>query len=211
MLLTVSYLKAAMGLEDPEVEDPVVDPNVETAILSAQTLVSAYVGFNIEVQGDPETHVVNYPKPFRALSLPKWPVYAEEPVTVVVDGTTLTDATDYRVHYRNGTVVFTRDYTSAKQVTITYFCGFDSFTVPQDLKLALQNIAIAIYNMPPGGFGAASGTGPLKSMTMFDAMSISFDTTADQASANTPAGLVGQWSFVLDKYRVSQFWMSGVA
>lgn len=211
MLLTVTQIKTAMGLENPEQDDSVIDPKVEEAILSAQALVSSYIGMNVEVQGDPESYILHQPSPFRSLNLPKYPVSMDEAFSVAIDGKELSEDTDYSLQYRNGIVTFTRQYNAVKKIEVQYSPGFDSFTAPQDLKMALQNISIAIYNLPPGGFGASSGVGPLKSMTMFDAMSMSFDTTADAAAASTPQGMVGQWSFVLDKFKVDKYVMAGVS
>jgi hypothetical protein len=66
-----------------------------------------------------------------------------------------------------------------------------------------MNIALAIYEN--GGRVASQTTsGALKSMTMFDAMSMSFDTGSTE-SASGPEALVSQWAFVLDKYRVDKY------
>lgn len=210
MLITVVSVKTAMGLENPDQDDPVIDPKVENAIMAAQSLISAYIGMSVEVPGDPSIYTLVRPGPFRSLNLPKWPVSQDEQFVIRVDDNELTIDTDYDVQYRNGVVMFTRQYAHTKKLEVEYYPGFDSFTVPADLKFALQNMSIAIYSLPPGGFGAAGAVGPLKSMTMFDAMSLSFDTT-ESGSSNTPEGLVSQWSYVLDQYSVKKYVMAGVS
>ena len=88
------------------------------------------------------------------------------------------------------------------RVSVVYTAGFEE--IPQDLNMVCLNMAAGIYNMGGTFASAASGgTGELKSLTMFDAMSMSFDVggTSQGEAAGSPAALIKAWQFVLDKYR----------
>jgi hypothetical protein len=93
---------------------------------------------------------------------------------------------------------------------VDYVSGWDP--VPQDLELVLLNLAIGTYNLGGSYAGSVSATGALKSMTMFDAMSMSFETGSSGVSGSgtaaaapgSPAALLEQWSYVLDKYSMCE-------
>lgn len=81
--------------------------------------------------------------------------------------------------------------------------GYASFAdLKPDLAEALVSICIGVYNRNGTLAMPAAADTALKSLTMFDAMSMSFDQ-AGSIEALSPQKLVEQWAFVLNKYRLS--------
>jgi hypothetical protein len=115
-------------------------------------------------------------------------------------------STEYTFDALRGSFEFTSQRYLVSKLEIKYLPGFTAEETPADLAVAIGNIAIAIYENG-GKIAAASSSGALKSMTMFDAMSMSFDTGATSSGASGPEGMVSQWGFVLDKYKVDKYVM----
>jgi hypothetical protein len=199
ILLRLVDIKAALGL--PLTDDPEIDPKLLAAIRNSQLLVEGYLQGPIVptqfVYDFVYTEMGHYgPKFF----LPHHPLMSVD--SVVVNGVLLTDG--YRSSLHRGYVQLDNAFQDDEMV-IGYTAGFNPAAFPADLKMVLLNLAVATYNMG-GDFTQVSsgGTGELKSLTMFDAMSMSFDVggaSSSSDSVNTPYGLVSQWAYVLDKYR----------
>ena len=203
MLVDIDVLKEYLGL--PLTEDSVIDPILERSSILSQTLVESYVGYPLEqMPENKKTYTQHYLRGVQEVRLPHFPAK----VTSVKVDTVELAADMYRADSRLGTVSFPSQQVSIERLDVQYLPGFTPETVPADLQMALANIALTVYENG-GKLPTQSGTtGALKSLTMFDAMSMSFDTDgAASGSAGTPEGLVKQWAFVLDKYTADKFVM----
>jgi hypothetical protein len=199
MLVQVDDVKSYLGL--PLEANPTVDPVLERSVLLAETLVGSYVGFRLEQDMSAQlTLTKHYITATKVVRLPHFPVKVS---SVKLDDTVLA-ADQYRIDERLGLFEFAEERTSVGKLEIKYSPGFSAETFPPDIRAAVENIAIGIYENG-GKIAVASSSGALKSLTMFDAMSMSFDTGSTAASAGTPEGIVSQWAFVLDKYKVNSF------
>ena len=199
MLIQIELLKSYLGL--PDGEDAVLDPIFERSSMLAQALVEAYLGTGIELENS--MPVVDFfdLRYARVLRLSKHPALVS---SVAIDSVVV-PVDQYSANRKLGVVEF-KQQRWVDKVEVTFTPGFDSIDLPKDLEMAMANIALALYNN--GGLlpGQAVQSGALKSLTMFDAMSMSFDTDASTA-ASAPQALVTQWAFVLNRYKTDSFTM----
>jgi hypothetical protein len=202
MLVTVDRMKELLGL--PDSEDPVADPVLERSSLSAQSLVDSYVGFSVELNDAvPENADIRYELyGVRVIRLRSFPATL---VSVKIDDVVVS-ADQYKFNSALGMLEFREQRGSIRQLEILYRPGYTPENAPQEIVDVISNIAIAIYENG-GRVQMQAGSGQLKSMTMFDAMSMSFDTGSVQSG--TPESLVSQWGFVLNRHRVDKFVMGG--
>lgn len=200
MIITLEQLKSALGISGTA-EDPLLDQS----IAMAESLLNAYIGYPMAdtvtvheytYSPDPMPHWYYGSSRRNFVHLPLWPIV--ELVEVVRgDGTTV-PALDYRVVKDKGRVDFfsglpaTTDY-----LVFHYRAGYDP--MPADITPVMLNMSAAIYNN--GGALSSTSSNALKSLTMFDAMSMSFDTSGESTGGGA-MGLLEPWAFVLDKYRV---------
>jgi hypothetical protein len=191
-MITVEDIKTALGL-DPQLVDPIADQSLQVAL----ALVWSYIGFNLtettvtrEYEYTPDYHDQASRRNF--VHLPLWPVIQVLSIT----DENLVPITGWRLSKETGRVDFQGGLPSGEHLLFQYNAGYSP--LPDDLEMVITNLAGAVYNN--GGTIQASAN-PLKSLTMFDAMSMSFDTgvvTSTGASA-----LLEPWGFVLNKYRVN--------
>jgi len=202
MLVQIDTLKEILGL--PLSADPAIDPVLERSSLTAQMLVEAYIRTPIEQDpASPKTYARFQLSNFRLVRLPEYPAAL---VSVKVDDVVL-PTTEYTFDTKTAILMFMSQRYSVAKLEIKYMPGFTADTTPADLAGVISNIAIAIYENG-GKIAAASSSGALKSMTMFDAMSMSFETGSGATSASSgPEAMVGQWAFVLDYYKVDKYVM----
>ena len=202
MLVPIDSMKLALGLATTA--DPVVDPIMTRSSILAQTLVSAYVGYPVETPEDPVSFSGDNICDVRAILLP---VYPAQLVSFVIENVAV-PSDQYRFDMRTGSVTFYVPKLRVKHFVIQYLPGFDGelLPVPEDLLAAIQNIALGLYARG-GNLQQTGASGALKSLTMFDAMSMSFDVGATTADSSTPEGMVKQWAFVLDQYKVDKYVM----
>lgn len=198
MAVTKADLKAALGIAPTDASK---DASVNKALATALALVWAYVGFDMS---DTDTErEYEYSPEYRDRVNPGWtsrnfihlPVW---PVIEIIDiqdndGNSL-DPESYRLIKGPGRVEFYSGLPSYDYMSLHFYAGYDP--LPDDLDLVVMNLASTVYN---NGGSLQTAANPLKSLTMFDAMSMSFDTTG---SAGTD-GALEAWKFVLDKYRVN--------
>lgn len=204
MLVPIETLKEYLGL--PTTPDPAIDPVLERSILIAQTLTESYIGFPIEQDFSlQQTATYFQMQGVRLVRLREFPT---APVSVKVDDVVV-PVSEYTFDSRMGVLEFTAQRNVAK-LEIVHVPGFTPENVPKDIETALVNMSIGIYENGGKINATQSSAGALKSMTMFDAMSMSFDTGATAADSGSPEGIVTQWAFVLDKYKVDRYVM-GVA
>lgn len=204
MLVSVETLKEYLGL--PEAEDAVIDPILERSSMTAQSLAESYVGFGMEYDpGAPALVELRFQMyGVKVVRLPRYPAVLS---TAKIDGVEL-NPSEYTFNENLGLLEFFQRRTFVNMLEVKYRTGFDPEKVPSDIQTAIVNMAIGVYENGGKITTQASGAGgALKSMTMFDAMSMSFDTAAGASGAGTPEGIVMQWAFVLDKYRVDKFVM----
>jgi hypothetical protein len=193
MLATLAQLKAALGISGTD-----QDALLTSALEQANGLIAGYIGADLSDTTE-RLETVFVPDGATYAHLNVWPVI--EVNTLTANGSPVTE---YSASLRSGALFF--DYLPGtagrmgNEVLVAYRAGFA--IVPADLQTVALNIASSIYNNG-GVLGGAVATGEsaLKSLTMFDAMSMSFDTTP--ASATTPDALLKTWSFLLDKYRLN--------
>ena len=202
--LTLAEFKAALGITGNE-----QDAVLARSLSSATSLVNGYLRWDPTDTNDRHyTTTVECGK--RGVKLPLYPVLEVKSVTdngrAVVGGDGYPDG--WWVDKTHGfieDVILTPDNRGRySRMTVVYTAGYSP--VPQELKDVVQNIAGGIFNnggdiAPPTGGG---GSGELKSLTMFDAMSMSFDvggSTSSDSTSSGPAALVEAWNFVLDTYR----------
>lgn len=201
MLVSIDTLKEYMGL--PPEANADIDPVLERSSMIAQVLAESYVGTPIEQDpASPKTALRYQLQGVRVVRLQEFPTTLS---SVKVDDVVLA-AAEYSFDARMGVLEFTSQR-SANKLEIIHVPGFTPETVPKDIENAITNMAIGIYENGGKISSTQSSAGALKSMTMFDAMSMSFDTGATSADAGSPEGLVTQWAFVLDKYKVDKYVM----
>lgn len=202
MLVTIESMKQALGL--PTTVDPTIDPIMTRSSVLAQNLVSAYVGFSVEASDEPESFSGDNACDIRVIRLPKFPAQL---TSFKIEGTDV-PADQYKFDGRVGVITFYVPRSRLKYYLIQYIPGFDGeiFPVPEDLLDAIRNIALGLYSRG-GNLQQTGASGALKSLTMFDAMSMSFDVGGASVEASTPEGMVKQWAFVLDQYAVNKYVM----
>lgn len=201
MIITLEQLKTALGISDAT-----NDALLELSIQQAESLINAYIGYNIS---DTTTvHEYTYspdPVPYwhygssrrNFVHLPYWPVL--ELVDVRRGDDSIISPLDYRLVAGPGRVDFFNGLPATTDYLVFHFrAGYDP--LPADLTPVMLNISGAIYTN--GGTISSAGSNTLKSLTMFDAMSMSFDTSGE-AVAGGALGLLEPWGFVLNKYRVT--------
>jgi hypothetical protein len=204
MIVTLAELKTALGITD----------NTQDALLTrsltmANALIAGYIGFDLSDTAKERSFTTIVDSVRGHIKLPFYPVVAVTSLTA--DGNTVaTDAGWYLLPEIGIVEQFPAERYSASgrygvRATAIYRAGFETANMPEELKQACIDIANAIYvnggTIPSGG--AAGGTGELKSLTMFDAMSMSFDTGASTGSTVVGAeALLESWKFVLNRYRV---------
>lgn len=196
-VITVAQVKAILGISGTD-----EDAKIQTSINIAQSMVESYIGGPIEVTN--QTLELFDQEYQNAIYMPHRPL--TEVTTVTKDDVELVAGTDYRADLKNGRLIFGNRCAPsnccvawAALLEVEYKSGWA--TCPADLFSAMMNITIAVYNL--GGYVAIStaGSGALKSLTMFDAMSMSFDVGSESSSMAAET-IVKQWSFVLDEYQM---------
>ena len=201
-LTTLDKVKANLGITDTA-----SDVQLTAAINTANALIAGYLGADLSDATTDRVYTVVVAPGTDYLNLPVFPALSVTGITVNADPV---DPATYELVERTGTVDF---FTSVQasgprpncRVTVTYKAGFAADAIPADLAMVCENIAAAVFN--DGGSFASSmngGRGELKSMTMFDAMSMSFETNAGASadSAGTPEGMLKAWAYILDQYSV---------
>jgi hypothetical protein len=204
MIVTIDAMKEALGL--PTAANPTIDPVLERSSLIAQTLVESYIGLGIELDltDGLKTEVRRQLTGVRVVRARAYPATLS---SAKLDDATL-PADQYTFDSALGVLEFKQQRAYVDKLELKYGTGWDDESVPKDIIEATLNIALAIYEN--GGRIAAASTvsGALKSMTMFDAMSMSFETGSSSDNSITgPESLVSQWAFVLDKYKVDGYVM----
>jgi len=199
MIVTLQQLKDALGIADAT-----QDVVLTSSLSQAQALLDAYIGFDVSDTARVHEYVYTPEQvPFWSygssrrnfVHLPYWPVL--ELVDVRNGADALISPMDYKLVPGPGRVDFFNGLPSTDYLTFRFRAGFDP--VPADLTAPALNIASAIFNN--GGTISTASSNALKSLTMFDAMSMSFDT-GGEAVAGGAMGLLEPWAFVLNKYRV---------
>jgi hypothetical protein len=206
MLADIADLKAALGIDPAEV-NTVRDAQLNSALATANALIAGYIGYDVSDTETERVFTTVIDGGAAYFNLPLFPIV--EVVSITGDNVPLALA-DYTVRPRTGAIDFGNGvggcaYGSGgrygRRMTVVYRAGYED--LPPELKTVALNIASSVYNMGGSFAASTSGTGALKSLTMFDAMSMSFDTGAASASdASTPEGLIGAWAFMLNTYRV---------
>lgn len=201
MLVPIDTLKEYLGL--PLTADPDIDPVLERSSLTAQALAESYIGAPIEQDPASPKQSLHYQlSGVRVVRLREFPTAL---TSVSADDVPLT-SDQYSFDSRMGVLKFLSQRSIAK-LEIVHVPGFTPENMPKDIETAITNMALGIYENGGKINSTQSSAGALKSMTMFDAMSMSFDTGATSADAGSPEGLVSQWAFVLDKYKVDKYVM----
>jgi hypothetical protein len=202
MLADVSDLKANLGIAP---EDGTKDQLLDQSLTLANSIIAAYIGFDVSDVDTEQSYTEIVDENADYVRLPLFPLI--DVLSVTADGD-LVDPTAYYVDPKLGHVNFLRGIPRGSaparwghRMGVRYLAGLEE--IPEDLSLACLNIAAGIYNLGGTFASVAQGTGELKSLTMFDAMSMSFDTTQQTGTdaAGTPQAMLKAWSFVLDKYR----------
>jgi hypothetical protein len=195
MLATLDQIKAALGITDNT-----KDALLTSCLQQANTMIASYIGADLSDTAE-RTHTGTIPCGATYLHLPVWPVLE---VNSALVNCTPVPPTDFFVDRRSGSLFFENEQGGTGRrgvpVEIAYTAGFASDAIPADLNMVCLNIASAIYNVGGTLAGSTGGTGELKSLTMFDAMSMSFDTGSSTAS--TPETYVTSWTFMLNKYKL---------
>jgi hypothetical protein len=202
-LISTDDLKAAVGLEP---NDTTKEALLELSVNTANALIAGYVGVDLSDTDTEQAFIEVVDNDARHMKLPAFPILSV--VTLSADGNVM-DPANYMLNERIGIIDFPMGIPSGARwghrMVATFKAGYEE--IPQDLVMACTNIAAALYNLGGTFASAASGgSGELKSLTMFDAMSMSFDvggTNANGEVAGSPQSMISAWKFVLDKYRVS--------
>lgn len=204
-IVTVQELRDILGITDSS-----KDVILSHSITNSEALIEGYIGGPLIPPDDPQKYSwvktsCSYPD---VLTLPVYPLV--EMISLKKDGQLVSD-TEYVVDMILGQILFRNNHGGfcfcntagpIAKFEAEFKSGWDP--LPADLRSVLVNSALAVFNLG-GTFASAStgGTGALKSMTMFDAMSMSFDVgEASSTSAGSPLALIESWKMVLDKYRM---------
>lgn len=201
-MVTVETIKVALGIPPDDVSK---DDLIQQSIDMAYALVWGYVGYDMSdtaTEQEYEYSADRYADRMYSswsnrnfVHLPIWPV---NEVTEVLDSAGVPIAPDqYRVVKKQGRVEFLNGLPGSDFLTFHYLVGFDPMA--PDVDMVVQNLATSIYN---NGGTLQTAANPLKSLTMFDAMSMSFDTSTGGTGA--AAEMLGSWSFILDKYKINK-------
>lgn len=206
MIVTLEELKTALGITGTT-----DDALLTRSLATANALIAGYIGYDVSDVDKDRTFTTIMDNCRGHIRLPLYPVIEVESLTA--DGNAVADDAGWYLLPELGLIEdfpAERYGTSGRygvRATAIYRAGFLDADMPTTIKQACIDIANAIYvngGTIPGG-GSAGGTGELKSLTMFDAMSMSFDTGA--ATGTTVVGaeaLLESWKFALDQYRVNQ-------
>jgi hypothetical protein len=175
MLASIEDLKDSLGIAQSDVTHDAV---LNTSLRNANSIMASYIGFDASDVDAEYPYTVYVADNCCYINLPVWPVVAI--VSITSDGNILA-TTDWLLEERLGTVHFPNGlpFGGAQRighrVSVVYKAGFAD--IPDDLNMVCLNIAAALYTLG-GNFSSSTngGTGELKTLTMFDAMSMSFDT-----------------------------------
>lgn len=203
MIITVDMMKEALGMATTP--DPVNDPVMERSAAIAQALVEAYIGTTIEQNYDRPQWVRKFHEiGIQTVRLRHWPATL---ISATLDGTAV-PADQYDFHGALGALEFKQQRAYVGKLEIKYVEGYVDDEIPKDIIDATLHLSLSVYeNGGKLSAAASSSAGALKSLTMFDAMSMSFDTGATASTTTGPEALPAQWAFVLDKYRVNTYVM----
>ena len=200
MLASLTDLKAALGITDNT-----QDATLTRSLMLANGLIAGYIGVDLSDTTTPRTFTSVVDS--GSIKLPLFPVVSVDSLTA--NGVAVPEEansgwwldkrlgmiSDYP-HYAHGNGRY------GSRVTVVYRSGYNP--VPDDLKTACIGVATSIYEN--GGTipsGATAGSGELKSLTMFDAMSMSFDTGTTGAKATGAEGMLEAWLFILKEYKIN--------
>ena len=208
--VTVDELKAKLGIP-AEPPDPALDARLQSIIDETQALVEGYLGVPVE------------PTPLymergcgidyaASVVLPVYPVISLDKVMIGNEEQALED---FWLDRADG-MFYPADGCGCRRwgccfcvpgpLQVDYTAGFDP--VPADLHLALLNLSASYYQANAANVGHVLGGGDkVKHVTLFGAMSISFDATSAPSSASSTSGLevpsfLQGWTWILDKYQV---------
>lgn len=197
MIATLEQLKAALGIPPEDVSQ---DAALTSALVQANGMIQAYIGYDVsdtalvrEYTYGETNNPQNYGSWRNFVHLPEFPVIEVQEVLNSLNQPVA--PSNYHLVKSHGRVEFLNGVSGNELLTFHYRAGYDP--VPNDLVPVALNIAASIHN---GGGTVEAGGSPLKSLTMFDAMSMSFDNSA---MLNGPQSLLTAWAFVLDKYVIA--------
>lgn len=199
MLATLQELKEALGIDAEDVSN---DALCNRSLATANALIAGYIGTDLSDTSTEHSHTAVLDTGACYVTLPLFPVV--DVTSVLCEGEAVTD---FVLRPRSGMVDFPSGLPASDRfghrVAVTYLAGFEE--IPTDLNMACLNMAAGLYNLG-GTFASATsgGTGELKALTMFDAMSMTFDTSSsnsNEEAPGTPAGMIKAWEFILKKYQ----------
>ena len=170
-------LKLFMGM-DPN--DTTKDTQLTNALVYAIVAIETYLD-RVVVQRECVEHYAHH---FGVVELSQFPVNTSEDVTVTLNGV---EQSDYSVFLKGAQhAVLTRQTTpvdvpinwrSFDQVVVTYTAGYDP--IPADMTQAIVWTASAVYETEGSAtIPGDSGNGEVKSMTIYDVGSISYNTSS---------------------------------
>lgn len=193
--VTAALIAPYLGVEVDSLTDAQV-ALIERSGKTALALIESYVGYPLRRETFTQTD--NSSRSASVVLLGRMPV--DIIYRVQVDGVTL--ARDrYVLDGALGVLKFDCCL-SFRTMVISGDAGYSSVPdMPAELSEALASISVGIYNRNGSLAMPAASDTALKSLTMFDAMSMSFDQ-AGSIEALSPEKLVSQWAFVLNKYRL---------
>lgn len=194
MIITVDDLKSALGVTSNE-----DNAKLNTSVMQANALIAGYIGF--DVSDITKVYSYSYDATRRYEHYTPLRNFIQLPVYPVLDVVSLVDAagvpvTGYTLEKNTGTINFVGGLPYSDYVVAQYHAGYDP--VPSDLVPVALNLAAMVYNN--GGMVVGVGS-QLKTLTMFDAMSMSFDN-GDLATGG-PEAMIKPWAFILNKYQIT--------
>lgn len=117
------------------------------------------------------------------VSLRRYPVTT---LSVTVNGSTLSDSA-YDLMPDIG-ILASDGFSRANEVVATYRGGYDPAALPKDLEWALWNVFDQLHGEVTGAVPSnvtATGDAPVRSMTVFDVGSVSYDTSMGAAESGS--------------------------
>lgn len=194
--VTAAFIAPYLGIEVDSMTDAQVSL-VERSGKTALALIQSYLRYPIE-RHEFTLHE-NHLRTAGAILVNRMPLISVD--RVVVDGVSW-PRSEYTVDEATA-VIKLRCCMRFTSFTVDGEAGYATVNdMPPDMAEALASITVGIYNRSGNLAMPAAADTALKSLTMFDAMSMSFDQ-AGSIEALSPQKLIEQWAFVLNQYRLS--------
>jgi hypothetical protein len=187
--------KTRLGIADAS-----KDAIIQQVLDMAEAVAESYTGRKF---GETTETVKVIPFKGYAIKVYRYPLTS---VTSITDSEAVQSFTKFHLDSNAG-IIYLDGGAVSHELSVTYKGGYVTF--PLDLELALWDIFDAVWASVPGAGltigSAATPTAPIKSITVPDVGTVSYDNSAGASSASGAAAgggyITPNAAFLLDKYR----------